>query len=152
MRIDIDVNRGDTFDYDFPQTNTDDLLNVWFTLKDQKCKNDADAIVQVDLVTGLLIVNGQPATLATNAAISVAGRVISVYVAASIMTAIPSGYPLIYDLQISTNAGDVKTVYNGRFKLISDVTLTISSGAIGAVMWPEAEMVLWPEADPVMWP
>lgn len=151
-RIDIEQIRGDTFEHDFPQTNTNDATNVWFTLKDYKCESDADAIVQVDETTGLLVLNGVVAPNPALASIIRAGRVITVWLDASITTVVSVDFPLIYDVQLK-QGDDIRTAFNGRWRVVSDVTKTITpSTAVDAVLWPEGGLILWPEGDAVLWP
>lgn len=150
-RIDLDIVRGDTFAYTFPQTDTTGAANVWFTLKNKQCKLDADSIVQVDLLTGLLIVNGIVSSSPASASIAINGREITVTIAASVMAQIPREYPLVYDVQLLQGA-DIRTAFNGRFANIADVTRLTESAAFALMLWPEGDPVLWPDGTAVLWP
>ena len=91
-----------------------------FTVKRAKTDSDADALLFIDSVTGLIRVNGSTTGItATDASIVYAGTTLTVTVKANITAQLES-YPWVYGIQSIHSDGTVSEVYGGTFTVASD--------------------------------
>ncbi len=112
----IEVLRGDTCR--FQVTITDDTnfpvvltsATIYFTVRRRYSNgaDDADAVFQKSVGSGITITNA-------------AGGIIDLVISAADTINLPASV-LLYDLQVTTQAGDVCTAALGQFAIAADVT------------------------------
>jgi hypothetical protein len=124
----LTLERGDT--WILPITGLGDLTGVtelWFTLKDLLTETDAAAIVQVEMTSGLVVLNGAAGTAADGSIVidSVPLGNITVTVKAAATTQIDPSRRLYWDIQ-SNEAGVILTRTAGDAFVSADVTRSIS--------------------------
>jgi hypothetical protein len=110
--------RGNTWDFEIPDLTLDSNL-IQLAIKETKLDADAQALLLIDTATGLLYVNGAPASDATKASLSYVGTTLTVTVDASITAQMSTGNHH-YGIQSVTAAGVVAESYGGTFTITAD--------------------------------
>lgn len=120
----IEIVRGDTLDIEFYPYLGDvsDVLDAWFTVKAQKGCSDADALLQVSMFEGLLVVNKTPATVSGNGTLTLTanGRC-SVNVDEIETTKLPTG-KIWWDIQLLRDPDIIETPLLSTGYITRDVT------------------------------
>ncbi len=123
----ITVSRGDTLNLPFVGLgDVSDRTELWFTVKINRNKTDAQATLQLTESDGLIRVNGETAT-ASDGSITVDDDVagdVTVLVDETVMVDLPVGTSYYYDVQKRTATG-VRTLTSGQFIVIPDVTRAV---------------------------
>jgi hypothetical protein len=123
---DLNIHRGDTFDYTWSNLSVSDVSKAQFTVKRSKDHADAAAILQVDSATGLLYVNGAAPPDDTKGSVTVTSTTIQVVIDADITAGLTAVKGLYWDLQVVRDSGDVNTLLDGEANIIRDVTRATS--------------------------
>lgn len=120
----IEIVRGDTLDIEFYPYLGDvsDVLDAWFTVKAQKGCSDADALLQVSMFEGLLVVNKTPATVSGNGTLTLTanGRC-SVNVDEIETAKLPTG-KIWWDIQLLRDPDIIETPLLSTGYITRDVT------------------------------
>ena len=109
----------------------DNISQLWFTLRKRESDVESKSLVQISLTQGLLIVNGAPASTASNGSITISDDtngdvVILVKPAETINFPVMSN--LHYDLKVLRTSGSVELIhYSNKFSIGKDVTRKISN-------------------------
>jgi len=124
--IGMTVHRGDTFTRTWNNLSLSDADKIWFTLKTQKADADSDALVQIDLATGLLYAHGEAAEDATQGAISNTDTSVTVVIDKAITAGLAPAGAVYYDIQKADADGDVTTLVHGEAEIVADITRATS--------------------------
>lgn len=123
---DLNIRRGDTWDYTWSNLSVSDVSKAQFTVKTSKSHADTAAILQVDSDTGLLYVSGAAASDATKGSVALTASTIQVIIDASITAGLTATKSLYWDLQVIRTDGDVDTLLDGECNIVADVTRATS--------------------------
>lgn len=109
----------------------DNISQLWFTLRRRESDTEANSLVQISLTQGLLIVNGAPASTASNGSITISddtnGDVVILVKPAETVN-FPIMQNLHYDLKVLRSSGNVELIhYSNKFSIGKDVTRKISN-------------------------
>lgn len=109
----------------------DNISQLWFTLRRRESDTEANSLVQISLTQGLLIVNGAPASTASNGSITISddtnGDVVILVKPAETVN-FPIMQNLHYDLKVLRSSGSVELIhYSNKFSIGKDVTRKISN-------------------------
>lgn len=116
--------RGNTWDIEITGV-TLDANKQQFAIKYTNLDTDAESILLIDSITGLIYLNGAPATDPTAASLSYIGTTLKIKVDASIAAQLPTGiFP--YGIQSITVAGVVVESYSDTFTIISDTVRAVT--------------------------
>lgn len=122
------IRRGDTLRHEFYPYLGDvsDVLDVWFTVKDEKDCPDEDAIIQISLQSGLIRIVGEAALTPANGSIALTadGRC-SVFLDEVETAKLPTGY-VWWDVQLLRDPDIIETPYITTLNIVSDITLATS--------------------------
>lgn len=125
----ISIYRGDTLTASITGLgNISTRTKLWFTLKNGKDKQDAEALAQIEETLGLKVVNGAVYATTTDGSIVVTDAV-SGALTITIKPAVTKylmGSKLYYDIQMLTAAGVVTTLSSGSASVLEDVTRAVS--------------------------
>ena len=128
----IEIQRGDTLSRTFSGLGSVAAReNLWFTVKRQLSDTDAESLIQIDLSTGLLYLNGSsvPAARQANGSIVVddedAGD-ITVTLKPAEADDLPDVDDAKYDVQMLTTLGVVSTLVSGDAVVSADVTRAVA--------------------------
>jgi hypothetical protein len=109
----------------------DNISQLWFTLRRRESDTEANSLLQISLTQGLLIVNGAPASTASNASITITDNVagdVVILVKATETVNFPIMSNLHYDLKVLRTSGNVELIhYSNKFSIGKDVTRRISN-------------------------
>lgn len=123
----IEIRRGDTLLADFAHLgNLAAVVNIWLTVKEQFNLADNKATLQIDLVTGLLVMDEQVVEAARNAngsitITNVARGDISIRLEAEETARIDDTGRFLADLQVDDGT-DIRTTHIGTARILGDVS------------------------------
>jgi len=121
----LDLQRGDTWVITFQRLGSIAARDkLWFSLKDDVEKTDAEALVQIEETLDLVYINGAVATTPVNGGITIndaAAGDITVTLAAIESAKLENVGNFYYDVQMLVGAV-VTTLVRGRAVVMGDVT------------------------------
>lgn len=125
----MQIIRGDTLRHEFyPYLNNidgivvDDIVEAWFTVKDKKTCDDDQALIQVEMTGGLLVINKTPATVAGNATITITANGRCSVIVDEVETAKLETGLFWYDLQILFVDGTILTPFINKVYILGDAS------------------------------
>lgn len=125
----VTIVRGDTMRRSWTALgNISTRTKLWFTAKNSKQQEDADALIQIEETEGLLTINGEPAETAALGSITVTNATtgaITVYLDESLTAELAVVEGAVFDISW-LGATDVTTPVDGSFSVTADVTRAVS--------------------------
>lgn len=102
------------------------VTKTWVTIKDDRRKEDPESLIQIDVATGLLVVNGETVDDASQGSLTndTTNEATTAVVAAAITDDIEPGEYLL-EVQTETTSGTIETRREVPLTVLDDVTRTI---------------------------
>lgn len=129
----LTIKRGDSFNHQFqtPIGSTVTLAEGWFTLKRDASQSDSEAILQVTITGGLVVLNGTPVVSPNTAKAALSfdsGTKLPTLIIDASITAQLDTLKGVWDIQTIDNSGIVSTLdgLTGDSQITGDVTRATS--------------------------